>query len=162
MKWITRERPKIDRIACPWLVARFIDAAPEFLYRVRTQPLTRQLEPAEREPVQRLSACLTQNPTSEGVIACLKGLVAPLRIGQNLKEILEADLAGELDARKLYAEARDVCREHGDYVSMNLFEELLKDEEGHIDFLEGQLQVFNEIGAQNYGQLQAEPADDAD
>jgi len=32
MKWITRERPKIDRIACPWLVARFIDQAPEFLY----------------------------------------------------------------------------------------------------------------------------------
>ena len=32
MKWITRERPKIDRIACPWLVARFLDAAPEFLY----------------------------------------------------------------------------------------------------------------------------------
>ena len=32
MKWITRERPKIDRIACPWLVARFIDASPEFVY----------------------------------------------------------------------------------------------------------------------------------
>ena len=32
MKWITRERPKIDRIACPWLVTRFIDAAAEFLY----------------------------------------------------------------------------------------------------------------------------------
>jgi hypothetical protein len=32
VKWITRERPKIDRIACPWLVARFIDDAPEFLY----------------------------------------------------------------------------------------------------------------------------------
>ncbi len=32
MKWITRERPKIDRIACPWLVARFIDQQPEFLY----------------------------------------------------------------------------------------------------------------------------------
>ena len=32
MKWITRERPKIDRIACPWLVARFIDAQAEFLY----------------------------------------------------------------------------------------------------------------------------------
>ena len=32
MKWITRERPKIDRIACPWLVARFIDKNPEFLY----------------------------------------------------------------------------------------------------------------------------------
>ena len=32
MKWITRERPKIDRIACPWLISRFIDAEPEFLY----------------------------------------------------------------------------------------------------------------------------------
>lgn len=32
MKWVTRERPKIDRIACPWLVARFIDSAPEFLF----------------------------------------------------------------------------------------------------------------------------------
>jgi len=32
MKWITRERPKIDRIACPWLIARFIDDKPEFLY----------------------------------------------------------------------------------------------------------------------------------
>jgi len=32
MKWVTRERPKIDRIACPWLIARFIDPAPEFLY----------------------------------------------------------------------------------------------------------------------------------
>ena len=32
MRWVTRERPKIDRIACPWLIARFIDSAPEFLY----------------------------------------------------------------------------------------------------------------------------------
>ncbi|MCI0364274.1 MAG: chromate resistance protein, partial [Phycisphaerales bacterium] len=32
MKWITRERPKIDRVACPWLIARFIDKEPEFLF----------------------------------------------------------------------------------------------------------------------------------
>jgi len=32
MKWVTRERPKIDRIACPWLIKRFIDQDPEFLY----------------------------------------------------------------------------------------------------------------------------------
>ena len=32
MKWVTRERPKIDRIACPWLILRFIDAEAEFLY----------------------------------------------------------------------------------------------------------------------------------
>jgi hypothetical protein len=32
VRWVTRERPKIDRIACPWLIARFIDESPEFLY----------------------------------------------------------------------------------------------------------------------------------
>ena len=40
MKWITRERPKIDRIACPWLIARFIDKAPEFLYVPGDQVMT--------------------------------------------------------------------------------------------------------------------------
>jgi hypothetical protein len=44
MKWVTRERPKIDRIACPWLIARFIDAAPEFLY----VPNAKVLETAEK------------------------------------------------------------------------------------------------------------------
>jgi hypothetical protein len=37
MKWVTRERPKIDRIACPWLIARFIDSEPEFLYVSKTR-----------------------------------------------------------------------------------------------------------------------------
>ena len=39
MKWITRERPKIDRIACPWMIARFIDEAPEFLFVPKDQVL---------------------------------------------------------------------------------------------------------------------------
>jgi len=39
MKWVTRERPKIDRIACPWLIARFIDDEPEFLYVPASQVL---------------------------------------------------------------------------------------------------------------------------
>ena len=39
MKWVTRERPKIDRIACPWLIARFIDQEPEFLYVPNAQVL---------------------------------------------------------------------------------------------------------------------------
>lgn len=39
MKWITREHPKIDRIACPWLIARFIDEAPQFLYVPATEVL---------------------------------------------------------------------------------------------------------------------------
>ncbi len=40
MKWVTRERPKIDRIACPWLIARFIDKEPEFLYVPASEVLT--------------------------------------------------------------------------------------------------------------------------
>jgi hypothetical protein len=39
MKWVTRERPKVDRIACPWLIARFIDKQPEFLYVPKDQVL---------------------------------------------------------------------------------------------------------------------------
>src|SRR5690606_19389470 len=60
----------------------------------------------------------------------------PLRIGQTPKETLECDLAAEHEARDLYKEAREYCHSVGDYVSMKLFEELMKDEEGHIDFLE--------------------------
>ena len=88
--------------------------------------------------------------------------VAPLRIGQNVKEVLEADLAGEYDARKAYKSSRELCETVGDYVSKNLFEELLADEEGHINFLETQLQLLNSIGLEQYGQLNSKPADDAE
>ncbi|MCB1547586.1 MAG: bacterioferritin [Hyphomicrobiaceae bacterium] len=88
--------------------------------------------------------------------------LAPLRIGQTLKEVLEADLAAEYEAQKLYKSAREVCRKAEDYVSMALFEELLEDEEGHIDFIETQLDLLSKIGEQNYGQLQAAPADTAE
>ena len=86
----------------------------------------------------------------------------PLRIGQNIKETLEADLAGEHDARTLYIEARDHCEKVGDYVSKALFEDLITDEEGHIDFLETQIGLYDEIGAQNYGLLNAKPANEAE
>ncbi len=86
----------------------------------------------------------------------------PLRIGQTPKETLECDLAAELDARALYKEARDVCKDAGDYVSMSLFEKLMSDEEGHIDFLETQLELYDRIGAQNYEQLNAFTIDEGD
>ena len=86
----------------------------------------------------------------------------PLRIGQNIKETLEADLAGEHDARTLYIEARDHCEKVGDYVSKALFEDLIADEEGHIDFLETQIGLYDQIGAQNYGLLNAKPANEAE
>lgn len=44
MKWITRERPKIDRIACPWLIARFIDKEPQFLYVPAGEVMSRAKE----------------------------------------------------------------------------------------------------------------------
>jgi bacterioferritin len=88
--------------------------------------------------------------------------IAPLMIGQNLKEVLECDLKGEFNARDLYTKAREICRKNEDLVSMQLFEKLLEDEESHIDFLETQLDLLSKIGVQNYGQLQADAADDSD
>jgi bacterioferritin len=82
----------------------------------------------------------------------------PLHIGQEIKSVIENDLKAEQSARQLYMEAREVCRKSEDYVSMNLFEDLLRDEEDHIDFLETQLQLMGKIGVENYGLLQAEAA----
>ncbi|MCI5078551.1 bacterioferritin [Oricola sp.] len=88
--------------------------------------------------------------------------VAPMRIGQTVKEVLEADLAGEYDARTSYKLSREICREEEDYVTMHLFEELLTDEEGHIDFLETQLELLEKIGEERYGLLNATSADEAE
>lgn len=86
----------------------------------------------------------------------------PLRIGQNLKETLEADLAAEHGARTLYIEARQHCDKVGDYVTRSLFDALLADEEGHIDFLETQLGLYDKLGEERYGLLNAKPADQAE
>src|SRR5690606_16241744 len=88
--------------------------------------------------------------------------VGPVRVGQNVKEVHEADLAGEYDARSTYKQSREICQQLGDYVTMKLFEHLLADEDGHIDFLETQLDLLKAIGEEKYGQLNAEPADDAE
>jgi bacterioferritin len=76
----------------------------------------------------------------------------PLRIGQNIKEILDCDLAAEYEARSLYLEAAKYCDSVNDRVSKILFEELATDEEGHIDFLETQLNLIEQVGIQLYAQ----------
>ena len=86
----------------------------------------------------------------------------PLRIGQTPKETLDCDLAAEQEARALYSEARAYCNEVGDYISMKLFEELMADEEGHIDFLETQLDLYDRLGAERYAQLNASTMDEAE
>jgi len=76
----------------------------------------------------------------------------PLRVGQNVQEILESDLAAEYDARSLYQDAAAYCESVNDRVTKNLFEELMAHEEGHIDFLETQLELIRQVGVQLYAQ----------
>ncbi len=76
----------------------------------------------------------------------------PIRIGQNVKEVLEADLKAEYEARALYQEAAAYCNSVKDFPSKDLFEELMTDEEGHIDFLETQLDLVEKLGVQLYSQ----------
>jgi bacterioferritin len=86
----------------------------------------------------------------------------PLHIGQNVKEILDCDLAAEHGARSLYQEAAHYCNTVKDYVSRDLFEELMADEEGHIDFLETQLDLVQKLGLELYAQHHIGKFDDDD
>jgi len=74
----------------------------------------------------------------------------PLRIGENVGEIFAADLDAERSARALYQEAAEYCLKVKDYPTRDLFVELMSDEEGHIDFLETQVELVNKIGAERY------------
>ena len=76
----------------------------------------------------------------------------PLRIGENIEEVLKSDLAAEIGARALYLEAAQYCVSVNDRVSKNLFEELAHDEEEHIDLLETQLELIKQVGVQLYAQ----------
>ena len=77
-----------------------------------------------------------------------------LRIGENPKEMLECDLAAEYEGHAYYKEAIGYCEQAGDYVTRELFAEILADEEGHIDFIETQLDMIKHMGEQNYNQSQ--------
>ena len=84
----------------------------------------------------------------------------PLHIGQNVKEILDCDLQAEISARALYQEAATYCHSVKDYPSRELFEKLMADEEGHIDFLETQLDLVEKLGVQLYAQHHIGKLDD--
>ena len=86
----------------------------------------------------------------------------PLHIGQNVKEVLESDLQAEHSARTLYQEAATYCHSVQDYVSRDLFEELMADEEEHIDFLETQLDLVARLGVELYSQHHMGELDEED
>lgn len=78
------------------------------------------------------------------------GSLFPLRIGQNVKQQFENDLALELEALPRLNKAINAAIEAGDNGSRDLFESILLDEEHHVDYLEAQLHMIQEIGYENY------------
>ena len=77
-----------------------------------------------------------------------------LLIGENVREALECDLKLELQGHPELRKAIADCEAAGDYVSRELFEDILESEEEHIDWLETQLSLIDRIGIENYCQSQ--------
>jgi len=77
-----------------------------------------------------------------------------LLIGEDVREALECDLKLELQAHPALTQAIADCEAAGDYVSREIFEQILESEEEHIDFLETQLELIGRVGIQNYQQSQ--------
>ncbi|MCF7982046.1 MAG: bacterioferritin [Pseudomonadales bacterium] len=75
-----------------------------------------------------------------------------LYIGQNTQEMLECDLKLEMEATPLLREAIAYCESIADYVSRDLFQDILESEEEHIDWLETQLGLIEKVGVENYQQ----------
>ncbi|MBA2310464.1 MAG: bacterioferritin [Pseudonocardiales bacterium] len=73
-----------------------------------------------------------------------------LRIGQTIREQFEADMAVELEVVERLRPGIAMCRDKGDITTANLFEEILADEEKHIDFLETNLGLMDQLGEQIY------------
>jgi bacterioferritin len=81
-----------------------------------------------------------------------------LRIGETVPEVLQADLDLEHEAVALLRDAIQYCETVRDYVSRELFEDILAAEEEHIDFIETQQAMIAAMGLPNYLQLQSRPA----
>ncbi len=82
-----------------------------------------------------------------------------LRIGETVPEILDCDLALENDAIPLLRDAIEHCEKVRDYVSRDLFDSILKNEEEHVDWIETQMELIKQMGLQNYVQMQSKSDD---
>ena len=79
-----------------------------------------------------------------------------LRIGENVQEILDCDLALEHDAIPLLRDGIEHCEKARDYVTRDLLQKILTNEEEHVDWIETQMEMIKQMGIQNYIQLQSE------
>jgi bacterioferritin len=86
------------------------------------------------------------------------GEIGKVKLCKNLREMLETDLALEIEAVKTYREAIHICEDLRDYGTAELFEELLEDEEGHVDHIESMLWQIDNMGIENFIQLHSNPA----
>ncbi len=82
-----------------------------------------------------------------------------LMIGESVEEVLKCDLKVEMIAHPALKEAIAHCEKVGDYITRELFEEILESEEEHIDWIETQLELIGRMGLQNYVQLQSKAAE---
>jgi bacterioferritin len=87
-------------------------------------------------------------------------MLGRLRIGENVEEVLKADLALEEEALPPLRDAIAYCETVRDYVSRDLFAHILENEEQHVDTLETQFELIKQMGLANYVQLQSEPPAD--
>ena len=86
-------------------------------------------------------------------------LLSRLKIGESVEEILKADLALEHEALPPLKDGIEYCEKVRDYVTRDLFAEILESEEEHVDTLEKQFDMIERMGIENYVQLQSEPAE---
>ena len=80
--------------------------------------------------------------------------IGMLRIGEHTQEMLECDLALEMEAIPDLREAIEYCESCKDFVSRDLFDSILGSEEEHVDWLETQLDLISRVGIENYQQSQ--------
>ena len=81
-----------------------------------------------------------------------------LLIGEDVREILECDLKLEQFAMPALKDGIATCEREGDYISREVLEDILENEEEHIDWLEAQFELIKRMGLENYIQLQSSPA----
>lgn len=82
--------------------------------------------------------------------------IAPVRIAADVEKMHKNDVEAEYEAQKVYNESINLAAELGDNVTKVLLEEILQDEEDHIDWLEAQLDQIKQMGLQNYLSMQTE------